>query len=59
MLSSNENTIAIVREASVFIMEVWVLIMARDVHTTLFCSLIKEVTSLYDSCVNMAFYKSK
>ena len=43
MLSSNENIIQIVREASVFIMEVWGLIMACDIHTALFCSLIKEV----------------
>ena len=32
MLSSNENIIQIVREISVFIMEVWGLIMARDVQ---------------------------
>ena len=50
-LSSNENIIQIAREASVFIMKVWGLIMACDVHTTLFCSLIKGVTSLYDIAV--------
>ena len=47
MLSSNENIIQIVREASVFIMEVWGLIMACDVHTPLFCSLIKEVKTKF------------
>ena len=51
MLLSNENIIQFVREASVFIMEVWGLIMAYDVHTALFCSLIKGVTSLYDIAV--------
>ena len=51
MLLSNENIIQFVREASVFIMEVWGLIMACDVHTALFCSLIKGVTSLYDIAV--------
>ena len=47
----NENIIQIVREASGFIMEVWGLIMACDVHTALFCSLSKGVTSLYDIAV--------
>ena len=37
MLLSNENIIQFVREASVFIMEVWGLILACDVHTALFC----------------------
>ena len=48
MLSSNENIIQLVREASVFIMELWELIMACGVHTALFCSLVEGVTSLYD-----------
>ena len=52
MLLSNENIIQFVREATVFIMEVWGLVMACDVHTAaLFCSLIKGVTSLYDIAV--------
>ena len=51
MLSSNENIVQFVREASVFILEVWELIMACDVHSALFCSLIEGVTSLYDIAV--------
>ena len=39
-------------------MEVWVLIMACDVHTALFSSLIKGVTSLYtDPCTVCSYIR--